>query len=194
MRLGLYGGTFDPIHDAHLAVAEAAKRRCALGRVLLIPNRKPPHKRDSTAASYEHRLAMVRLGCQGREGLEASDLENHDGKSYTIQTLRRLRTEYGEHGEFFFVIGADAFAEVELWYEVEEVLRMTEFIVVSRPGFEYDIPKGARVHRLDGLELRGSSTEIRQALGRNETPLGLPAAVAEYIRSHGLYAGTDLSA
>jgi nicotinate-nucleotide adenylyltransferase len=187
MRLGLFGGTFDPIHEAHLEVAEAARDRFGLDEVLVIPNRQPPHKEAATGASYEDRLRMVELACAGRRGLRASDLENQAGKSYTIQTLRRLRTEKGKDCEFFFIIGADAFAEVGLWYEVQEVFRMTEFIVVSRPGFDYPVPEGARVRRLEGLELKVSSTEVRAKLRRGETVAELPEAVRRYIGANGLY-------
>lgn len=187
MRLGLYGGTFDPVHQAHLQVGQEALRRFALDKVLLIPNRLPPHKESATGASYEDRLRMVQLACEGRDGLEASDIENQEGKSYTIQTLRRLRKQFGEDCDFYFIIGADAFAEVMLWYEVEAVFRMTEFIVVSRPGFRYEIPAGARVHPMEGMELGISSTEIREALARGEQPAELLPAVQQYIESKGLY-------
>ncbi len=187
MRLGLFGGTFDPIHNGHLAVARAARERYQLDAVWLIPNRLPPHKEAATGANYEERLRMVELACAGEAGLRASDIENQEGKSYTIQTLRRLRIQLGEDCEFFFIIGADAFAEVGLWFEVEEVFRMTEFIVVSRPGFDYPVPEGARVHRLDGLELPVSSTEVRAQLRRGERAVELPIAVQRYIEGNGLY-------
>lgn len=191
MRLGLYGGTFDPIHNAHLAVAQAALARFALDRVLVIPNRLPPHKQSSTGASYEHRLRMVQLACAPYPALLASDIENRETKSYTIQTLRQLRTQYREPCEFFFIIGADAFAEVASWYQVEEVFRMTRFLVVSRPGFSYTIPPGAQVEALDGLSLSTSATALRQAFaaGEDNTSLAahLPAPVLAYIQQHQLY-------
>jgi nicotinate-nucleotide adenylyltransferase len=131
---------------------------------------------------------MVRLACEGEEGLEASDIENHEAKSYTIQTLERLRNEYREPWEFYFVIGADAFAEVGLWYRVPEVLRMTRFIVVGRPGYEYPVPEGAQVVRLDGLELPVSATGIRARLAAGEAvDAEVPARVLQYIRGNNLY-------
>lgn len=186
MRLGLYGGTFDPVHEAHLEVARRARDKFSLDRVLLIPNRLPPHKPGSTGASYEHRLAMLRLAVAGIPGLEACDIENRDGKSFTIQTLELLRSVYQE-AEFYFLIGADAFAEVLTWYRFEEVFRATQFIVVSRPGAEYQIPPGAVVHRMDELRLMTSSTEIRQQLAHGIVPAALPASVAAYVREKGLY-------
>jgi len=98
MRLGLYGGTFDPIHKAHLAVARAAVDAFQLDRMLVIPNRLPPHKQSATGASYEQRLEMVQLACEGEAQLEACDIENREGKSYTIQTLERLRTDLVSRG------------------------------------------------------------------------------------------------
>lgn len=187
MRLGLYGGTFDPIHNAHLSVARAAVDALELDRMLLIPNRLPPHKQSATGASYEQRLAMVRLACMGQVKLEACDIENRAGKSYTIQTLETLREQYGAGTEFFFLIGADAFAEVLTWYRVEEVFRMTEFIVAARPGFDYAVPAGARVRRLDTLEFRHSSTEIRARIRAGKPVEGVPETVARYIAEQGLY-------
>lgn len=186
MRLGLYGGTFDPIHQAHLQVATTAQAQFSLDRVLLIPNRTPPHKPSTTGASFEDRLAMIDLAVAPFPSLASCDIENRSGKSFTIQTLELLRTHYRE-AEFFFLIGADAFAEVLTWYRVEEVFAATEFIVVSRPGADYVVPPGARVHRLDALQLRTSSTDIRQQLALGLHPEELPPPVAAYIEEKGLY-------
>jgi nicotinate-nucleotide adenylyltransferase len=191
MRLGLYGGTFDPIHNGHLAVARAALTAIELDRMLLIPNRLPPHKQVLTGASYEQRLEMVRLAVAADSRLEASDVENEEGKSYTIQTLHRLRNAYGD-AKFFFLIGADAFAEVLTWYRVEEVFAMTEFVVASRPGFDYVVPPGATVHRLDALAFEESSTEIRARLTAGHAVQSLPPAVLAYIRAQGLYGCTQV--
>ncbi len=190
MRLGLYGGTFDPIHNGHLAVARAALTAIELDRMLLIPNRLPPHKQALTGASYAQRLEMVRLAVAADSRLEASDVENEEGKSYTIQTLHRLRNAYGD-ARFFFLIGADAFAEVLTWYRVEEVFAMTEFIVASRPGFDYVVPPGATVHRLDALAFEESSTEIRARLAGGHAVHSLPPPVLDYIRAQGLYGCTE---
>jgi nicotinate-nucleotide adenylyltransferase len=130
---------------------------------------------------------MVELACKTDLRFEACDIENRDGKSYTIQTLHHLRKEYGGSNEFFFLIGADAFAEVLTWYRVEEVFQMTEFIVAARPGFEYANPEGARVHRLDAVAFHESSSGIRAQIAAGEAATGLPKLVAEYIDEHGLY-------
>lgn len=187
MKLGLYGGTFDPVHRAHIAVANAARTRYGLDRVLLIPNRQPPHKESVTGASYEHRLRMVEIACEDHPGLAASDIENREGKSYTIQTLERLRIEYGAQVRLYFIIGADAFAEVMLWRRVDEVFRLTEFIVVSRPGFTFETPPGAKINPLETLAFTTSSTAIRHQLAHGEATLDLDPKVSEYIKTNGLY-------
>ena len=187
MRIGLYGGTFDPVHNAHLAVARAAVDAFSLDKLLVIPNRLPPHKHSGTAASYDDRLKMVGLACETEPKCEACDIENREGKSFTIQTLERLRIKYGEAVQFYFLIGADAFAEVLTWFRVGEVFKMTEFIVAARPGFEYESPAGARVHRLDTVAYPESSSGIRAQIAAGQTPAGLPASVERYIIKQGLY-------
>jgi len=187
MRLGLYGGTFDPIHTAHLAVAEAAAAQFELDKVLLIPNRVPPHKTEATVASFEQRLRMVELAVVGHLRLEACDIERHEGKSYTIQTLETLRRTYGAGARFFFVIGADAFAEATTWHRAEEVFGLTEFIVAARPGYRYEIPVGAIVHRMDSTAFVESSTALRLGMESGAVPEGVPSRVAQYIKEVGLY-------
>jgi nicotinate-nucleotide adenylyltransferase len=187
MRIGLYGGTFDPVHNAHLSVARAAVAAFSLDKLLVIPNRLPPHKNSGTAASYDDRLLMVGLACESEPKLEACDVENREGKSYTIQTLERLRNKYGDSAQFFFLIGADAFAEVLTWFRVGEVFQMTQFIVAARPGFEYQTPPGAIVHRLDSVAHTESSSGIRAQIAAGQRPAGLPAPVERYIIDQGLY-------
>jgi nicotinate-nucleotide adenylyltransferase len=184
MRTAIFGGTFDPIHRAHLVVAREAADAFNLDRVLFIPAANPPHK--ETGASYEDRFHMVELACAGEPGFIPSRLEEGREKSYSILTIERVKAQ-PDAGEIFFVIGSDAFAEIRSWYRWEEVVRETQFIVVSRPGHTYSIPEGAWVHRLETVALPVSSSETRQALGRGEFPEELPAAVAEYIRERGLY-------
>lgn len=187
MRLALFGGTFDPIHNAHLAVARAAADHFQLDRVLLIPNAIPPHKQRQTTAGYAHRLAMVELAAQADPRFAASRLEEGQEKSYSILTIERVRGELGPEAQLFFLIGADAFSEIETWFRWRDVLAQVEFIVLSRPGYSCDIPEGARVHLLETLQLDVSSTAIRRALARGEAPPELPPAVLQYIRQHSLY-------
>ena len=182
MRRAIFGGTFDPIHRAHLVVAREAADTFSLDQVLFIPAANPPHKEAGTP--YEHRYKMVELACTEDPRFSPSRLEEDSRKSYSIYTIERVK-ELG--GEVFFVIGADAFAEIETWFRWQDVVKEVEFIVVTRPGHQYLSPPGARVHRLETVALPVSSSEIRAALARGETPAELPPEVAEYIRTNGLY-------
>jgi nicotinate-nucleotide adenylyltransferase len=183
MKTAIFGGTFDPIHDAHLTVAREAADLLGLERVLFVPAAHPPWKEAS--APFEHRYRMVELACASDPRFEASRLEDREGVNYTIDTVARLKAEIC--GALYFIIGADAFAEIGNWHRSPELLRAVEFIVVTRPGHQYATPPGARVHRLDTVALPVSSSEIRRALWRGETPGTLSPAVAAYIRQHGLY-------
>jgi nicotinate-nucleotide adenylyltransferase len=183
MRRAIFGGTFDPIHRAHLVVAREAADTFSLDQVLFIPAANPPHKEAGTP--YEHRYKMVELACREDPRFSPSRLEEESRKSYSIYTIERVMAM---GGDVFFVIGADAFAEIQTWFRWQDVVREVEFIVVTRPGHNYESPPGARVHRLETVALPVSSSEIRAALARGETPAELPSAVAEYIRANGLYA------
>ncbi len=187
MKVALFGGTFDPIHYAHLTVAREAAQAFSLDRVLMIPAAHPPHKPNHHLAPYEDRFRMVELACQGDPHLEASRLEGHEGKSYSIDTIERARRSLPSDGQLYFLIGADAFHEIETWHRWQEVIAAVEFIVVTRPGHAYNTPEGAKVHRLDTLALSTSSSEIRQRLVEGKLPAGVPASVWVYIREHHLY-------
>jgi nicotinate-nucleotide adenylyltransferase len=182
MRRAIFGGTFDPIHRAHIAVAREAATAFALDEVLMIPASQPPHK--GTGTPYEHRYRMVELACAGDPRLVPSRIEEGDRKSYSIHTIERLQT--GDD-QLFFIIGADAFSEIQTWYRAQDVMRAVEFIVVTRPGHGCETPPGARVHRLDTVALPVSSSEIRAQLARGEPTAELSPEVAEYIQAHGLY-------
>ncbi len=185
MRLAIFGGAFDPVHAAHLTVAREAASLCALDCVLVVPAANPPHKRLHTP--YDHRYRMVELAVAGDPVLEASRLEALTAHSYSIDTIERVRARIHPDDQLFFLIGADAFAEIRTWVRWQDVIRAVEFVVVSRPGFRYDPPEGARVHRLDSLALPIASSDLRQRLAAGETPAEIPPPVIEYIREHGLY-------
>jgi nicotinate-nucleotide adenylyltransferase len=182
VKRAIFGGTFDPIHRAHLVVAREAADAFALDQVLFIPAANPPHK--AAGADYEHRFRMVELACASDPRFVASRLEEGQEKSYSIHTIERV---LAEGGSVFFILGADAFAEIESWYRSRDVVRAVEFIVVTRPGHRYSSPPEARVHRLETVALPVSSSEIRAALKRGEGSDQLPPAVADYVREHGLY-------
>jgi nicotinate-nucleotide adenylyltransferase len=184
MRLALFGGTFDPIHNAHLTVAREAADQFQLDQVWFIPAAHPPHKSDQCSASYEDRYRMTELACLVDPRFVASRLEEGAQKSYTIDTIEKVRAK-GE--EPYFIIGADAFAEITSWQRWQDLLRLTDFIVVTRPGHDYIAPAGARVQRLDTVALPVSSSDIRRRLAAGQIPAQLPSSVAEYIANKGLY-------
>jgi nicotinate-nucleotide adenylyltransferase len=192
MRAAIFGGTFDPIHSAHIEMARRAADQFRLDRVLFIPAGNPPHKHAD--ASFEHRYRMVELACAADPRFVPSRLEEGTGKSYSIDTIERVKAanaaaQSADADNFlFFIIGSDAFAEIQTWRRWEDVVRAVEFIVVARPGHEIAGPTGASVHRLESVELPVSSSDIREALARGETPPELPPVVAGYIRDHQLYA------
>ncbi len=192
MRLALFGGTFDPIHNAHIAIAREAADHFQLDRILLIPNAIPPHKQRQATAAYDHRFAMAALAAEADPRLTASRLEEGQSTSYSILTIERVRRELPAGTELYFLIGADAFSEIETWFRWRDVIGQVDFIVLSRPGYVYDIPSGARVHRLETLQLHVSSTDIRRRLAHGEAPPELPAAVLTYIRANRLYVGDNV--
>src|SRR5260370_34529959 len=184
MRLALFGGTFDPIHTAHFTVPREAANRFHLDQVWFTPAAHPPHKSDQAGAPYEDRCRMVDLVCRADQRFIVSRLEEGDQKSYSIDTIEKVLAT-SEHP--YFIIGADAFAEITSWHRWQELLRLTEFIVVTRPGHVYTAPPGAKVHRLDTVALPGSSSEIRRHLAAGESPPELPPAGARHITEKGLY-------
>jgi nicotinate-nucleotide adenylyltransferase len=186
-RIAIFGGTFDPVHRAHVTVAREALVQFSLTRVLFVPAAHPPHKSDIAVAPYRHRLRMVELVCPGEPAFEASALEAGRARSYSIHTIERVRSGLDAGDRLFFLIGADAFAEIGTWHRVETVFGAVEFIVVTRPGHDYSAPAGAVVHRLDTLALPVSSSEIRRKLGAGLEPEELDPGVVAYIRRHSLY-------
>jgi nicotinate-nucleotide adenylyltransferase len=187
LRLAIYGGTFDPVHDAHLALAREAVRECGLDRVLFIPAAHPPHKAGTTRASYEDRYRMVELACAGEPRFMPSRLEEGEERSYSIRTIEKVLASIEPGSELYFLIGADAFAEIRTWRCWRDVVRLVQFVVVSRPGHLYDVPPGARVHGLESLDMPVSSSEIRQRLAAGDYSVPVPPTVLAYIRQHRLY-------
>src|SRR5271166_1813416 len=184
MRLALFGGTFDPVHNAHLTVAREAADQFQLDQVWFIPAAHPPHKTDQMVAGYEDRLKMVELACRADQRFRPSRLEAGSQKSYSIDTVEKV---LGMGEQPLFIIGADAFAEIASWHRWRDLVKATEFIVVTRPGHQYITPDGAHLHRLDTVALPVSSSEIRAKLAAGETPAELPPAVAAYIAQKALY-------
>ncbi len=186
-RTCLFGGTFDPIHMAHLRIANEALKKFTLNRVLFVPASQPPHKPNTQLSSYDDRFRMVEIACAPYPSFFASRLEASGEKNYTIDTVERFRTELVPGDELFFLIGADAFDELLTWKRWQDLVQLITFIVVSRPGKDYIIPEGAKIVPLEGLEMHISSSEIRAKLAAGENVAEVPVEVREYIAQRQLY-------
>jgi nicotinate-nucleotide adenylyltransferase len=199
MRIGFFGGSFDPPHRGHLAVAQAAASAFHLQRVMMAPVALQPLKRDCAEASFEDRLRMVELLCQGTKGIEASaaDGPRANGEpNYTIETLRQLRERLPESSEIFVIVGADAFLTFRRWRDPEELLQMAQWIVVSRPhaakhsweDLQLTEAQRARVHELQGVSEPASATLVRKRLHAGESCEDMvPALILDYIHARHLY-------
>ena len=138
MRIGLYGGTFNPIHRCHLTIARQTKERLGLDQVLFIPSGDPPHKPAHSLLPAHHRYAMVKLALAKEEEFALSDVEfGRETKSYTIDTVRTLQARCSSPTEFFFLIGLDSFLEFPTWKHPEDLLALCHFVVLSRPPFRF---------------------------------------------------------
>ncbi len=159
MRIGLFGGTFDPIHRGHIAVARAAVEQFDLGLVYLAPADIPPHKQKRKLTDFQHRFAMVALAAADDKRLVPSLLDAHTGQpNYSIESVRRLKSSLKKADKVFFIIGMDAFKDISTWREPEALLDECEFIVASRPGFSLAEVRQALPERLrNSSELRQSS-------------------------------------
>ena len=190
-RLGVFGGTFDPVHVGHLVAAVNARHACALDRVLLVVANRPWQKQDRDVTPAEQRLALVEAAVEGSPGLEASRLEiDRGGDTYTADTLEALAAEDPER-ELFLIVGADVAAELASWRRVEVVRRLATVVVVSRPGAsETDPGPGWRVTGVEIplLDLSGSDLRARAAKGLPLDHL-VPAGAIDRIRALNLYAG-----
>jgi len=201
-RLGIFGGTFDPIHTGHLRVAEEVQEKLHLEKILFIPSHLPPHKEERRVSDSEHRVRMASLAIEGHPCFEVSRIEvKRKGTSYTIITLQELKKIH-PHSEFYLIMGIDQLIEIETWKDPQEIFSLSKVVVMNRPGFSerglLEIQKllltmGIRDWKSKLLSLKVtpipiSSTMIRQRMSQGESIEGLvPKKVEEYIREKGLY-------
>jgi nicotinate-nucleotide adenylyltransferase len=211
-RIGLLGGTFDPIHMGHLDLATAARAVLDLTQVLVVPANVPPHRAKPITSSF-HRFAMVALAVANREGWRASDVElRHEAPSYTATTLRRFRERGYGSTDLFFLIGADAFADIPTWRDFPHILDRAHFAVVSRPRCPVGelpgrlpalaprmvqatpgmtLPDTPAIFLIDGTTSDVSSTAIRARLAKGDSIDGMvDPRVRQHIEQHGLYRPT----
>ncbi len=200
-KIGIMGGTFNPIHNGHLIVTEDVRVKCGLDRVLFITSGQPPHKPNSEVIDADHRYEMVRRAVSSNPFFEASRIEiDRNGYTYTVNTLQQLRIEYGAGTDLYFIIGADIIPELISWREYEKVFQLCEFIAILRPGHDWSALNaqikineekyGVRIHPVDSHLVDISSTDIRERCKRGESIKYLvPDEVEEYILAKGLYKG-----
>jgi nicotinate-nucleotide adenylyltransferase len=190
MKLGIFGGTFNPIHVGHLLIADAAAEALELDRVIFIPCATPPHKHPQVLADARHRLRMVKLAIRGNARFGCSDIElRRGGPSYSVETLRQLKHAM-PRARFYFLIGTDSLRDLHNWREAAALVQLCEFICVARPGERTPSTRlrGLRVHKLPGHPADISSSDIRNRLARGASVRYLmPEAVQRYIQKTGLY-------
>ena len=191
-RLGVFGGTFDPIHLGHLICAEQLKQALDLDIVLLVPTSCPPHKPLSEPAGPEHRLAMVRLAIEQNPGFQDSDIEiRRGGTSYTIDTVHDLRAEYGKEIELWLLMGQDSYHDISAWKQPDSIAAECFFGVARRPGYEREMEPpvpGVRSRFIDITAVDISSTDIRARIGEARSIRFLvPRKVEDYIKTNRLY-------
>jgi len=217
-KIGLFGGTFNPIHFGHLRSAEEIYESFQLDRIIFIPSAYPPHKKTERILSASLRVEMVQLALAGNSHFSLSEVElNRQGKSYSVETIAHFRQQFGTQTDLYFILGLDAFLEVNTWKQYTDLFELCHFIIMTRPGFEkkfsaehlpvelarhfwYDDQKNGYVHRsgygvfpkeITALDI--SSTRIRENFQkRRSVKYLLPPAVEEFIYRNKLYQAKDI--
>lgn len=193
-QIGIFGGSFDPVHQAHLEVVESCLHSEYCEEIWVVPSRVSPFKQDKQTTAFRHRYRMAQLAFESMEGVQISDLEQYlDPPSYTLKTLQHMKLQFPDV-RWKLCIGSDNLASFRHWYGYREILQIAELLVAVRPG--YDV--GAETDAIDKNILkhtrfvehnprRLSSTELRQQLSNDRPPVSVPEQVMAYIRQHGLY-------
>lgn len=187
MKIGILGGTFNPVHIGHLILAEEAREKIGLDKIIFVPTYLPPHKNNSDIASAANRFEMIKTAIRANRAFMVSDLEiKRQGKSYTIDTLRELKKKYPKD-ELYFISGSDLLKYLEAWKDLAEILKMVKFIVATRPGYPLEkIP-----HYISTVSIRAvdvSAFEIREAIKEKKSFRYLvPESVFNYITKRRLY-------
>lgn len=198
-RIGIMGGTFNPVHKGHLALAQKARDEFALDQVIFIPTGMPPHKSPGEIIDKEHRYRMVKTAIRGKKNYSASRLEmDRAGVSYAVDTFNQLKHKFGSEAKLFYIMGLDSINEILEWKKPLELFGLCEFIVGTRPGTRIRTfkrlvkfpPLQKEVDKIHLMELQEniSSSDIRQRVrcGQSVKEL-LPKAIESYIKKNGLY-------
>lgn len=187
MKIGILGGTFNPIHKGHINLAKEVKRKLGLEKIIFVPAYIPPHKSNADIISATDRFKMVRLAIKDEEGFSASDLEiKRKGKSYSVDTLKSFKKSF-KAAQLYFIIGADSLAELDKWKDIEEIFKLARFVVVNRAGFSLRrLPEGALRVNIRPQDV--SSTQVRRLIRKGE-PIRryVTNSVLGYIIKKGLY-------
>lgn len=194
MKIAIMGGTFNPIHHGHLLCAEQVRDGLRYDKILFVPSARPPHKSQPDMVSAEHRYQMVLLATTNNQNFEVSRIElDREGPSYTIQTIKTLRNNYGTSTDLAWIIGADSLIEYKIWRDFDGVLEQCTMIATTRPNYDLQlVPSEIRnrviIYRITGIDI--SATDIRKRIQKNLSIQYLvPDSVAEYIYEHKLYRG-----
>jgi len=196
-RVGLLGGTFDPIHIAHLIIAEACRSQLGLERVFFIPAGTPPHKLNKPITSSEHRLAMTELAIASNPNFAVSRLDiDRPGPCYSTDTIRLLSQELGNEADIYFIIGTDSLMDMPTWHEPKQLVELCRFAVVERPNYEADLNwlesvlPGVRslIEFIDAPAIALSSSDIKRRIRLGYSiKYQVPETVEKYIHNHQLY-------
>ncbi len=197
MKVGIFGGTFDPIHIGHLVVAEEARYKLGLDKVVFLPAGRPWFKNDRLITGGEKRLEMIKLGIKDNPSFDVSDIElNRDGPTYSVESIPALKEQYGG-AELYFLLGMDALKDIHKWEQPDKIIEMCRVVGLTRPGYmaidwtEIDsrIPGASqRIQTIEVSQVEVSSSDIRMMVANDMSIRFLvPDAVIKYIAKHGLY-------
>lgn len=198
-KIGIFGGSFDPVHLGHTGLAEDAMKQAGLEKIVFIPAKLQPFKLDKKLTSGEDRLEMLKLAAGNTEGFEISTYElDNEGISYSYLTMRAMQEKYGDDVKLYFITGTDAFLKIDQWKNAEELLTEYSYVIGTRPGYKQEelslfierIRKeyGTEIINIDNVQIDVSSTEIRDMISRGGSAEGLISSEVErYIRNNGLY-------
>jgi len=202
-RVGIYGGTFDPIHIGHLAIAEESRAALQLNRVLIIPAARQPLKSEAQGAAPHHRLAMARLACADNPAFRVDELElRRPAPSYSVDTVQSLHERLGESTQLWFILGVDAARDLPRWHRVVELVALARVCIVGRPGYKLHRPSleaalpalVGRYRLIDGPQLNISSSALRRRLALGQpVRYQVPEPVRSYIEAHSLYIDDELA-
>ncbi len=187
MKIGILGGTFNPIHIGHLILAEEVREKLLLDRIIFVPTNIAPHKKNSDVAKASDRFKMLKLATSGNKFFKASNIEiKRPGPSFTIDTLREFKRIYADD-ELYFIIGSDLLKYLEAWKDLRDILKMVKFVVATRPGYPLEkIPSYIATVAIRAVDI--SAFEVREAIARKQSFRYLvPDVVYKYIVANKLY-------